>query len=186
MRCTVLLLVAQSSMVCGIVVPTAGMYAGASSGSSTNVAHSCGRACMALYAIRPLMARSPSALMKVDAAEEEISDTETFARWFGLQATVDLSIVALFAVHMSSKWGSEMTPMELWSRAVAEPELKFLIIMPAWTLCTQVLRRFGSEELPNQKQAFENDPIVKYLGGASKVRGLRDRMQEAMTVRSAP
>lgn len=61
-------------------------------------------------------------------------------------------------------------------------QLKFLIIMPAWALFTQILRRFGDEALPNKSQAFEDDPIVKYLGGANKVRSLRDRWQKAWTV----
>ena len=56
--------------------------------------------------------------------------------------------------------------------------------MPAWALFTQVLRRFGSEELPNKFQAFEDDPIVKYLGGAKKVRQIKVRWDEAWTVKA--
>ena len=44
--------------------------------------------------------------------------------------------------------------------------------MPAATLFFQILRRFGPEELPNAKAKglrFEDDPIVKYLGGVSGV-----------------
>ena len=110
----------------------------------------------------------------------EISDSETAFRWIAVQATVDLSIVAGFAYHMQSQWGSFD-----WNRAVAEPELKFLIIMPALSTFMQILRRFGSEELPNRYQAFEDDPIVKYLGGADKVRSIRERWKEAWTIKQA-
>ena len=68
--------------------------------------------------------------------------------------------------------------------AVSQPELKFLILMPALTVFFQILRRFGSEELPNSQIAFEDDPIVKYLGGAKKVRELRGRWLEIVTIKA--
>ena len=116
---------------------------------------------------------------KEEEEEEEMSDAESLVRWFGAQATLDLSIVAGFAYHMQTQWGGLD-----FQRALAEPSLKFIIIMPAWALFTQVLRRFGSEDLPNKFQAFEDDPIVKYLGGAKKVRSMKRRWDEAWTVKA--
>ena len=119
------------------------------------------------------------------AMDDEISDAETAFRWIGVQASVDISIAGAFAYHMSNEWGIPLSePLELWNRALAEPELKFLILMPAVFVFFQVLRRFGSEELPNKQQAFETDPIVKFLGGAAKVRNIRDRWLRVVTIKS--
>ena len=97
--------------------------------------------------------------------EQEVSDAETALRWVGVQGGVDFSILCAFAYHYNFDLET----------AINTPELKFLIVMPAFTVFCQILRRFGSEELPSARTPFEDDPIVKYLGG---VRGsLRNRMR---------
>jgi hypothetical protein len=68
-----------------------------------------------------------------------------------------------------------------YETAIAQPELKFLILMPALTVFFQIVRRFGPEE--GAIKNFESDPIVNYLGGPAKVRALRSRWTEAWTVR---
>ena len=68
-----------------------------------------------------------------------------------------------------------------YETAIAQPELKFIILMPALTVFLQIVRRFGAEE--GAVKNFESDPIVKYLGGPTKVRALRARWTEAWTVR---
>lgn len=114
------------------------------------------------------------AISMAAAEEKEISDGETVLRWVGVQGTVDLSIILAFAYHYNFSWET----------AVSQPELKFLILMPAVTVFFQILRRFGSEELPNSQIPFEDDPIVKYLGGAKKVRELRGRWLEIVTIKA--
>ena len=94
--------------------------------------------------------------------EREVSDAETALRWIGVQGGVDFSILCVFAYHYNFDLET----------AINVPELKFLIIMPAFTVFCQILRRFGSEELPTSRTAFEDDPIVRYLGG---VRSLLSR-----------
>ena len=67
-----------------------------------------------------------------------------------------------------------------YETAISQPELKFLILMPALTVFFQILRRFAPAE--REIRNFDNDPIVAYLGGPAKVRDLRDRYNEALTV----
>ena len=124
---------------------------------------------------RRLITTTGTGAISMAAAEEkEISDAETVLRWVGVQGTVDLSIILAFAYHYNFSWET----------AVSQPELKFLILMPAVTVFFQILRRFGSEELPNSQIPFEDDPIVKYLGGATKVRELRGRWLEIVTIKA--
>lgn len=115
-------------------------------------------------------ARSPAAVVAMKAESvREPSDLEAGVRWVAVQGGVDFAILVAFAYH----YGFDL------QTAVAQPSLKFIVIMPAVTVFLQMLRRFGSEELPNSRVPFEEDPIVKYLGGAEKVRNLRDRWTSA-------
>ena len=80
------------------------------------------------FAVQPLASalkkphveyRTVAPLMVQDVEnDEEISDTESILRWVGVQATVDLSIVAGFAYHMQTQWGGFD-----FERALAEPEV---------------------------------------------------------------
>ena len=107
--------------------------------------------------------------------EDEISDGETALRWIGVQGAVDSSIILLFAYHYNFSWET----------AVNQPELKFLILMPAVTVFFQILRRFGDETgVSVRNGSFEEDPIVKFLGGAAKVRSLRNRWLDVVTVKA--
>ena len=57
--------------------------------------------------------------------------------------------------------------------------------MPALTVFFQILRRFGDEGgIVSRYQPFEEDPIVKFLGGAEKVRSIRNRWIEMATVKA--
>ena len=57
--------------------------------------------------------------------------------------------------------------------------------MPALTVFLQILRRFGPEtELMKRNGSFEEDPIVKYLGGAAKVRSIRQRWVDMVTIKA--
>ena len=65
----------------------------------------------------------------LQAKEKEISDGETALRWIGVQGAVDSSIILLFAYHYNFSWET----------AIAQPELKFLILMPAITVFFQII-----------------------------------------------
>jgi hypothetical protein len=110
---------------------------------------------------------------QMKTSDEEVSDFGLASRWMSLQAAVDLSVVGIFAAanHFS------------FEEALAARELKFLIIMPAFTVFGQILRRFWVAEF--EVKNFDDDPIVKFLGGPEKVRAVRDRWVEALTVRKA-
>lgn len=111
--------------------------------------------------------------MAAQMEDDEISDVETGVRWVGVQGFVDLSVVAIFA----SQKGVSL--MEIF--AAPPPELKYIIVMPAFCVFCQFARRFGSADY--EIKNFESDPIVKILGGPKKVRRLRDQMQDGLTVR---
>ena len=116
----------------------------------------------------------PGWLPEVSNSEgEEISDGATAVRWIGVQGAIDLSIVALFCYNCCGGNLAEFTLED----AVSHPELKFLILMPAITVFFQILRRFAPEQ--DEIRNFDNDPIVAYLGGPTKIRNLRDRYNEA-------
>ena len=102
--------------------------------------------------------------MAAQMEDDEISDVETGVRWVGVQGFVDLSVVAIFA----SQKGVSL--MEIF--AAPPPELKYIIVMPAFCVFCQFARRFGSADY--EIKNFESDPIVKILGGPKKVRRLRD------------
>ena len=122
----------------------------------------------------------PTAASK--AEEREISDGETALRWIGIQGTVDFTILLGFAYDLKLKIGEDLPFEEFVIRASQLPQLKFIIIMPAITIFFQILRRFGPETgIVVRDQTFEEDPIVKYLGGAAKVRSIRARWTELVS-----
>lgn len=128
---------------------------------------------------------SGRAAMTPPATEErEVSDLETGLRWIGVQGTVDSTIILAFAYDLRRKLGEDL-PFDVFvQKALEEPGLKFLILMPAVTIFFQILRRFGSEDgVVVRDGTFEDDPIVKFLGGATKVRSIRNRWLELVTVK---
>ena len=116
--------------------------------------------------------------------EREISDVETGFRWIGVQGLVDSSIILGFAYDLRRKIGEDLPFEEFVKLAIQQPALKFLILMPALTIFLQILRRFGDETgVVVRGGSFEDDPIVKFLGGAKKVRSIRDRVTAVTTIK---
>ena len=114
------------------------------------------------------------------AEDREVSDAETALRWIGVQGAVDSTIVLVFAYDCYRKLGDDFS----FEAAISQPGLKFLILMPALTTFLQILRRFGADDcIVTRYRPFEEDPIVKYLGGAEKVRDLRRRWTEISTIK---
>ena len=127
----------------------------------------------------------PRANIQLADGQREISDAETAFRWIGVQGSVDVSIILLFAYDLKRKIGEDLPFDEFIRLAIQEPGLKFLILMPALTVFFQILRRFGAEDgIVTRYRPFEEDPIVKFLGGAEKVRSIRNRWLEISTVKA--
>ena len=140
--------------------------------------------------LRPAPTHSCAAVARTSivqaVAEREVSDVETAGRWIGVQACVDISILLIVALDIKNKAGGEELSFDRYIElALASPGLKFLILMPALTVFLQILRRFGDETgVCVRGGSFEEDPIVKFLGGAEKVRSIRSRWLEMTTVKA--
>ena len=145
----------------------------------------CGAATALGHSTATVATRAVAPLAVASSEEREVSDLETAVRWIAVQGGVDTSILLLFAYDLRRKIGEDLPFEEFVQRAIAEPGLKFLILMPAVTIFFQILRRFGSEDgVVVRNGSFEDDLIVKYLGGAKKVRQLRNRWLEFATVKA--
>ena len=137
-------------------------------------------------AVRTPVQTPARAQILLAAEDRDVSDAETVFRWIGVQGSIDLTILLGFAYDLRRKLGDTDVPFEDFVKlAIASPGLKYLILMPALTVFFQILRRFGAEDgILTRGGTFEEDPIVLFLGGATKVRSIRNRWVEMTTIKA--
>ena len=104
--------------------------------------------------------------------EEKEGEKGVPVRWFLVQGSVDICTLAVFYCLINAASGGQLALMDF----LRQDEVKYFVVGPAILTFGLVLQRFSKPEIKN----FENDPIVKWLGGPESVRKSRDMAADAL------
>ena len=99
-------------------------------------------------------------------ADDQPAIAGASTRWIATQGAVDLMAL----LGLSALKGTSIA--DTW----ADPATKYIVVGPAMLAFGTIATRFHKRERPG----FDDDPIVRALGGADSVRRLRDSWEDAL------
>ena len=99
---------------------------------------------------------------RIGAADEAEGGVPLPARWAGMQGLTDLGFLFL----LSSYTGRDLVDL------FQDSATKYIVFGPALLTAGVVGNQFRLPERPD----FEQNPVVKFLGGPARVRNFRDKL----------